>query len=348
MLIVKQYNSIVAANVFKELLMDKEKLSFIIPALNEETHIGGVLDSISMNVGGHFSYEVIVVDNGSEDRTMEIAEINGANCLYAPGCTISTLRNMGVSEASFEILVFLDADVYLGAGWGGRIGMVIERLHSQPNLVTGSLYGISEQNNWIERIWFAPRTSSREQKYINGGHLILHRNLFAKVGGFDPSLETGEDYEFCIRAKRMGAKIENDPELRVVHAGYPKSIKIFFNRERWHGRGDCKSFKTLVSSKPAVVSLTNFCMAGTCTFGMFLGLQVWLTLSVYVFFLGSVSLAASYRRLRGKFSSTDFLGITLLYMVYFTARTVSIVDVALQPASRGVPSCVSVGPDLKP
>ena len=328
--------------------MAKVKLSFIIPALNEETHLGGVLDSILMNAGGHFSYEVIVVDNGSEDRTMEIAEKNGANCLNAPGCSISSLRNMGVSEASANILVFLDADVYLGVDWGGRIGRVIKRLHSQPNLVTGSLYGVSEQNNWIERIWFAPRTSSRELNYINGGHLILHRNLFAKVGGFDPSLETGEDYVFCTRAKRIGARIENDPELRVVHAGYPKCIKHFFNRERWHGRGDCKCFKTLISSKPALVSLTNLCMAGTCTLGMFIGLQFWLALSVYLFFLGSVSLAASCRRRRGKFSSADFLGITILYIVYFTARTVSIVDVALQPSTKRVPSCVSVGPDFKP
>ena len=316
--------------------MVKDKLSFIIPALNEETHIGGVLDSILINADGYFSYEVIVVDNGSEDRTVEIAEKHGANCVHAPGCSISSLRNMGVSEASSDILVFLDADVYLGGDWGRQIGRVIERLHSQPNLVTGSLYGVSEENNWIERIWFAPRTSSREINYINGGHLILHRNLFAKVGGFDPSLETGEDYDFCTRAKLLGARIENDPELRVVHAGYPKCIKLFFKRERWHGRGDCKSLKTLTSSKPALVSLTNLFMAGTCTFGMFIGLQLWLTLSVYLLFLGSVSLAAAYLRRRGKFSSTDFLSIALLYMVYFTARTVSIVDVAMQSSTKRI------------
>lgn len=307
-------------------------LSFVIPALNEEAHIGGVLDSIIRQVNGLVRYEIIVVDNGSEDRTIEIAEEKGGNCIHAPDCSISSLRNLGVLEANSDILVFLDADVYLGEDWGVRIGPVIERLRSQPHIITGSLYGISEENNWIERIWFAPRTSQRETKYINGGHLIIHRNEFSRVGGFDPELETGEDYEFCVRARRMGARIENYPELKVVHAGYPKSIVRFFNRERWHARGDYKSLKTISSSKPALVSIANLGMAGTCTFGMFICPQFWFVfLYTYVIFFTGVSLAASIHRWGGgKFNSLDFLGIVFLYMVYFTARTVSIVDVALQ------------------
>ena len=170
--------------------MIHKELCFIIPALNEETHIGGVLDSVWDNVDGRFEFEVIVVDNGSSDRTLEIAREKGAICLHAPGCTISSLRNLGVLEASSDIFVFLDADVYLGKDWGVQSGSVMERLHNQPHIISGSLYGISEENNWIERIWFAPRTSQQDINYINGGHLIIHRSLFTRVGGFDPELET--------------------------------------------------------------------------------------------------------------------------------------------------------------
>lgn len=314
--------------------MTQTELSFIIPALNEEMHIGGVLDTIKENVGTRFSYDVIVVDNGSRDRTVEIAGNKGALCLHAPGCTISALRNLGAAEARSEILVFLDADVYLGKDWGGRIKSVMERLFSHPDIITGSLYGVSEENNWIERVWFAPRTTLTEINYINGGHLILLKSLFLKIGGFDPELETGEDYEFCSRARRMGAQIENDPGLHVVHAGYPKNIKHFFGRERWHGRGDYKSIGTLMSSKPALVCLANISLAVTCAVCMVVGWQPWPVYGViYFLFLAGVSLAASVHRSRSEFTP-DFGRIIFLYMIYFTARSLSLVDVVMMNLSQ--------------
>lgn len=310
--------------------MIKKELSFIIPTLNEEAHIGGVLDSITENLQGRFQYEVVVVDNGSSDRTVANSLEKGANCFHAPGYSISSLRNLGALEAKFDIFVFLDGDVYLGKDWGERIGPVIEKLYSQPHIITGSLYGISEENNWIERIWFAPRTTLKEVNYINGGHLIIHKSLFSKVEGFDPDLKTGEDYEFCARARKRGALIENNPELKVIHAGYPKSIKRFFARERWHGSGDYKSLKTLLSSKPALVSLANLLTVLMCSFGMLIYSQLWFVFPcVYVLFLAGVSLAASINRCCGKINP-DFWGIVFLYMIYFTARTVSMVDAAIQ------------------
>jgi glycosyltransferase involved in cell wall biosynthesis len=310
--------------------MIKKEISFIIPTLNEETHIGGVLDSIRENLEGKFSYEVLVVDNGSIDQTVEIANKKKAICLHAPGCSIASMRNRGALEATADIFVFLDADVYLGNSWGLRIRVVMERLHSQSHIVSGSLCGISEENNWIERIWFAPMTTLKEVNYINSGHMVMHRDLFLRVGGFDPKLETGEDYEFCTRARMLGARIENDPMLRVVHAGYPKSIKSFFVRERWHARGDYKSLKMLISSKPAIVCLANLCMAVMCTIGFFTSSQPWFTFPlIYVLFFTGVSLSASIYRYRGKLNS-GFVGAVFLYMVYFSARTVSLSNIIFQ------------------
>lgn len=309
--------------------MINDGLSFIIPTLNEEEHIGGVLDSIKENLDGIFKYEVLVVDNGSSDKTVKIAMEKGAICLQVPGCSISSLRNLGALKAKCDIFVFLDGDVYLDRSWGEKIGPVMEMLHSQSHIITGSLYGISDENNWIERIWFAPRTTLENVKYINGGHLIIHRNQFLNVKGFDPDLKTGEDYEFCVRAKKMGASIENNPELKVVHAGYPKTIKHFFFRERWHGSGDCKSFKTLLSSKPSLVSIANLFSLVVCSFSAAIYSQLWLTfLIIYVFFLVGCALAASVKRCCGTFNN-DFMGIVFLYMIYFTARSMSLVDAVI-------------------
>lgn len=118
--------------------MGRPELSFIIPTLNEEVHIGGVLDAIRTQVGQRLRYEVVVVDNGSCDQTMPIARSKGALCLAAPGCTISALRNLGAARAEADILVFLDADVYLGKGWGanrGGAGATPERPGDRHRLV---------------------------------------------------------------------------------------------------------------------------------------------------------------------------------------------------------------------
>ena len=172
--------------------------------------------------------------------------------------------------------------------------------------------------------------TSKEVNYINSGHMVIHRSLFSRVRGIDPKLETGEDYEFCTRAKMQGAQIENDFLLKVMHSGYPKSIRSFFVRERWHARGDYKSLKMITSSKPAMVCLANLCMGAICTIGIFNWSQPWFTFPcIYIFFLTGVSLSASIYKYRGKINSGT-IGAVFLYMVYFTARTVAISDVLFE------------------
>lgn len=286
-----------------------------------------MLESIRKNLEGKFQYEVIVVDNGSTDRTLDIAHDNGAICLHAPGCSISTLRNMGAQNASADIFIFIDADVYVTREWGEQIGRVPVLLQQRPMLITGSLYGISEENNWIERIWFAPRTTRSEVSYINGGHLILHRQTFLSVEGFAPHLETGEDCEFCERARARGATIENNPALKVVHAGYPRTIKRFFARERWHGRGDFHSVATLIASKPALISLLNLVMLMACLAFLFFSTLPWfLPILFYMAFLMGISLASAFHRQSGAINA-ELAGAMFLYMIYITARTAALVDV---------------------
>lgn len=312
-------------------------ISFIMPTLNEEKHICGVLESIRDCIGTRFRYEVLVVDNGSSDRTVEIATKNGAICQIAPDCNISSLRNLGGAKATSDVLVFLDADVYLTAEWGVRIESVLERLHNQPCVITGSHCGISSENSWIELVWFEPRTKNREVSYINSGHLIVDKKFFLSLGGFDSDLETGEDYEFCVRAKSKGARIENDPDLRVVHEGYPKSIKSFFKRERWHARGDYASFKSIFSSKPATVSTFNLSIIILCVIcGIIMPNALIFFVLVYILIFSGICVAATISRCRDQVSFVVFSRVVILYMVYFTARTVSVADVCFKRIAGGL------------
>src|SRR5690606_8672003 len=75
------------------------------------------------------------------------------------------------------------------------------------------------------------------------------------LGGFNEQLKTGEDFDFCARAKFKGVECEMDSGFRAIHLGYPGSIPKFFRRELWHGEGDFKNLNTFLNSKIAMISI---------------------------------------------------------------------------------------------
>lgn len=229
-------------------------VSFVIPAFNEELFLPQVIDHIKKHMPAGMSYEVLVADNGSTDHTVELAEQRGAKVFIDTDASIGGLRNLAVSHSSGEVLVFLDADILLTDDWQQKFPAVFERLQQTPMIVTGSRYGIPSKPSWIERVWFKPLIQ-QPSKYINSGHLVTSRKLFNTIDGFDASLETGEDYAFGMASKNSGAEIINDPELYVVHKGYPKTLYQFMRREMWHGRSDCDSIGAVMSSKVAMSSM---------------------------------------------------------------------------------------------
>lgn len=108
------------------------KISIIIPAFNEEDSIGHVLDRIPKKD----TYEVIVVDGGSEDQTVGIAEANGARVIHESRRGYGRACATGLEEATGKIAVFLDAD---GADDPTQIPELIAPLFDdQADLVLGS------------------------------------------------------------------------------------------------------------------------------------------------------------------------------------------------------------------
>lgn len=94
-------------------------LSFIIPTLNEEKHIGPLLTNLNAQLGE--DDEIIIVDGYSRDRTAEIAKAHGAVVVLQPKSGIGLAKTAGAREARNGILVFLDADCLPSADFAGRI-----------------------------------------------------------------------------------------------------------------------------------------------------------------------------------------------------------------------------------
>lgn len=305
------------------------QLSFIIPAYNEQDFIAETLTSIKNNVPSNYSYEIIVIDHGSTDNTSELASSNNALVLNNPKAeTISELRNFGVANSSGELLVFVDADTSLTAEWESSIVSIVNDIQNNPNLLTGSKRVIPSNSSWLNKAWFYSPRRKYSPGHLGGGHMIMSRSLFDKLGGFATDLETGEDFELCQRARSTGATIVSHPELKAIHRGVPTNISEFFNREVWHGRGDAKNLSLIIKSNVTIISIIFLLFHIILVLSIFLyGLLS--SYSLYVFLsIFSICILSSLMKSKTLLPNV-VLGNTILFYAYYWARAISLIDVAI-------------------
>jgi len=297
-------------------------ISFIIPAFNEEKSIGETLSSISHGEI-KLPYEIIVVDHDSQDKTAEIASAQGAKLISVKGGTIAGVRNTGVKGSKGKLIVFLDADVSLTEKWFEAFEQVAEQLSHHPMMVTGSHCNPPEQGSWIESYWFKNLTHEVRITHLGTGHMIVTRELFDAINGFDELLETGEDYSFCMRAVGIGAKVINNPDLYVIHRDYPKNILAFIRREAWHGMGDVQSIQALLGSKVAIASMIFIILHLLVLLAMFLSIKSAAVMGVLLAGLGGLLVFSSWL----KFNHCNLTVIAVnsaIFYLYFVGRSLSL------------------------
>lgn len=232
--------------------IESVRVSIIIPAHNESKNLPKLFESFK-KLKLRKAPKILLVDVGSTDDTAKIGQSYGALVISTGRVYPGVARNLGAAKASGDVLVFLDGDVEITEKWAERF---IERLSiwkDKPAAITGSPYAIPVDAGWIERNWFSVEYKS-EPKYINGGNLVVPAAVFDRLEGFDESLPTGEDFDFCQRAKNAGILVQIDHYLKAIHNGYPRNVKDFLLREAWHGKGDLVSAKTFFNSKIAIFS----------------------------------------------------------------------------------------------
>lgn len=233
------------------------QLSIVIPCFNEEIHIGLCLSSIKESIK-QIQYEIIVVDNGSTDKTRSIAQdFAGVSTFSIGRQTISYARNYGVSQSKACLIAFIDADVVVTTLWGETVSAWAASGAGSRNFMSGYAYSIRDKASMIERAWFTTILMV-PAKYLNGGNIVVSRQAFNKLGGFNQFLQTGEDFDFCERAASCGLTIVFEPMLEVIHLGYPAGIRHFFRRESWHGIGDFQSLRLFIHSKVALAAVLFF------------------------------------------------------------------------------------------
>jgi len=210
---------------------DAAHLSLIICSRNRAAALQQCLDRLDLDALQAVEGELILVDNGSTDRTPDVVGAFGksASCDVVvvrenrPG--LSHARNTGVEEARGEILAFTDDDCYLGPDYlriaarvfedssfsycGGRI-LLYDK--------TDSSYGCQ----YKEEFEFIPPHSFVKAGFIQGANMVVHRRVFERIGLFDTELGAGtpfrcEDIDLVARASFAGFTGAHVPDLLVYH-----------------------------------------------------------------------------------------------------------------------------------
>lgn len=177
------------------------RISIVIPTYNEEKELPNLFAALKAQTFQDF--EVIVSDNHSTDGTRALAEKFGARVV--DGGNPSVGRNNGARAAQNDIIIFFDADVV-----------------PQPNFIEKALKEFEERGLDVASADNLPISDLRRDKifyeaankyfhlvenifpHATGTFIITKKDIFEKVGGFDPDIKLAEDHQYAKDAMKIG------------------------------------------------------------------------------------------------------------------------------------------------
>ena len=188
-------------------------LSVVIPARNAERELPRVLDALA-------GAAVVVVANGSSDRTADVARAAGAEVIERARAGRAAARNAGARAVRGDAIAFLDADCVPSPGWASALLRCLDvaplvggpvRIETRPE---------PSASERFDALWrFQQERTIRDSGWAASANLAVTREAFERVGGFDEAYGSAEDVDFCIRAARLGLEIGYCHDAMVAHPG---------------------------------------------------------------------------------------------------------------------------------
>lgn len=197
-------------------------ISIVIPTWNEEKYLPNLLDCIKNQT--YKSYEVIVADANSKDKTRLIAKKYG--CKIVNGGLPAVGRNRGANIAKGDILLFLDADCTIDNDF---LKIVAHEIKKRKIDVAGVYLRPRSKNiiDWVYLILFNFWIFFTQYFYANavGAAIFCKKWLHRKVKGFDETIKLSEDMDYVMRCGKYG-------KFRVI-----KKARLYFSVRRFEKEG---------------------------------------------------------------------------------------------------------------
>lgn len=258
------------------------RVSVVVCAYNAERTMDQCLASLALL--NYPDYEVIVVNDGSRDRTLEIAESHGyCGIITQSNKGLSVARNVGAEAATGEIVAYTDSDCVADPDW--LTYLVAKMEDSNLAACGGPNFPPPEDDLVPAAVAVAPGgpthvlISDEVAEHIAGCNMAFRRDVLLSLGGFDPIYRAaGDDVDICWRFQDAGYTIGFSPAAVVWHfrrntvaaycaqqRGYGKAEALvyskhpfrfnLFGQAKWLGRiyGDL-STSLLLSRRPVIYS----------------------------------------------------------------------------------------------
>ena len=192
------------------------KISFVIPAYNEEGYIQKCLDAIIRETKGRDDMEIIVVDNNSTDRTSEIVSgYPNVRLIHEARRGANRTRETGFQTSQGELVAFVDADTEMPHGWVAQVEKEFAR-NKKTVCMSGPFiyYDLPKRIRALVRVYYylayltylTGKIFFGRTTVIQGGNYIVRRDALKAIGGHNAEITFyGDDTDLAVRLSKIGA-----------------------------------------------------------------------------------------------------------------------------------------------
>ncbi len=207
------------------------RVSVIVPVRDGERELPALLDSIERQDMAREDFEVVVADNGSSDRSAEVARRWGASVVSEREPGRARARNRATAAARGELLAFTDADCVTEPTWLTELTACLAHAPLVGGEVRVAVGDPPTPLDRLEALWrFRQRYWVTQEGWSATANMGMRRDAFESVGGFDASFRhIGEDVDICLRATAAGFAIGWCPRAVVTHPA-ETSLRTMFRR----------------------------------------------------------------------------------------------------------------------
>ncbi len=219
--------------------------SVIIPTYNHAEQLAACLQSIVDLDYRRDSFEVIVVDDGSDVSPDAVVASFGKQLditlVTQPNAGPAAARNTGVARAKGQFLAFTDDDCCPTANWLSNLASSFldapdcaiggRTINALPN----NLFSTASQTI-IDFVYARYNDDLRQPRFFASNNLALPADRFKAIGGFDRALRTSEDRELCERWLHQGYRMIFAPEVVIYHS-HVLTFGTFWRQHLNYGRG---------------------------------------------------------------------------------------------------------------
>ncbi|HKV11496.1 MAG TPA: glycosyltransferase [Thermoanaerobaculia bacterium] len=216
------------------------RISVVVCSYNGERTIRGCCEALARL--DYPDYEVIVVDDGSTDRTAEIARGFGFRVLSTENQGLSSARNTGMREATGEIVAYTDDDAPPDRHWLTYLAWGF--LTTGHAAIGGPNVPPPGDGLIADCVAHAPGgpvhvlLSDTVAEHVPGCNLAVRRACLEAIGGFDPRYRAaGDDVDVCWRLQEAGGSIGFSPAAMVWHHRR-NSLRAYWKQQQGYGRAE--------------------------------------------------------------------------------------------------------------